>query len=62
MPKKITRKLVILSVLVAALAAVSSASTSSANGEGYCLYEPVSAECPSGVVCCTGMGNCLCRN
>lgn len=61
MRKKLIRKFVTLSMLAVALAAVSSTPAPSTYEEGYCLREPVTAECPSGVVCCTGMGDCSCR-
>jgi hypothetical protein len=60
MLKKLTRKLVILSALVAAIAAVSSTPASSTYGGPFCLRDPSFADCPSQIVCCTGMGDCSC--
>jgi hypothetical protein len=62
MLKRLTRKLVTLSVLVAAITALSSTPGPSANGGPYCLREPVTAECPSGIWCCPSdlSGECWC--
>lgn len=60
MLKGLKRKLVILSVLVAAFAAVSSAPASYAYGGRFCLQDPSFTDCPSQIVCCTGMGDCSC--
>jgi hypothetical protein len=61
MLKRLTRKLVVLSVLVAALAAVSSTSASSTNSRRYCVDVPICTDgCCSGYWCCDRWGNCTC--
>jgi hypothetical protein len=61
MLKKLTRKLFTLLVLVAALTAVSSAPTSSAKSQRYCLDVPICyGDCCSGYWCCDRWGNCTC--
>ena len=62
MLKRLTRKLITLAVLVFTLAAVSSSSASSANQQLYCYYDIVTAECPTGWVCCDDFTarNCWC--
>jgi|SRR6185503_2525608 len=62
MLKRLTRKLITLSVLVFALATVSFTSASSTNQQLYCYYDIVTAECPTGWVCCddTTARNCWC--
>ena len=59
MLKRLTRKLIILSVLVFTLGAVSFTSASSTNQYPFCFYDQVTAECPTGWVCCDG-NNCWC--
>jgi hypothetical protein len=60
MLKRLTRKLVTLSVLCAALAAVSSAALST-NSRAYCYEVPLCAyDCCSGYYCCDRWGNCYC--
>ena len=59
MLKRLTRKLITLSVLVFTLATVSFASASSTNQYPFCFYDVVTAECPTGWVCCDG-NNCWC--
>lgn len=60
MLKKLTRKLVTLSVLVAALAAVSSTPALS-TGRAYCYEVPICAyDCCNGYYCCDRWGNCYC--
>jgi len=54
MLKRLTRKLVTLSVLVFALAAVSLTSASSINKYPYCFYDQVTVDCPTGWYCCDG--------
>jgi hypothetical protein len=65
MLKKLALKLVTLSVLCATLMVVASAPASAANGKPsrggpFCLRDPDSADCPSGIVCCTSFGDCAC--
>lgn len=61
MLKRLTRKLLTLSVLVAALAAVSSSSASSTNSRRYCVDVPICyGDCCSGYWCCDRWGNCSC--
>jgi hypothetical protein len=59
MLKGLKRKLVVLSVLVAAFAAVSSAPTSHARGGVFCVDAPIESGC-YGVVCCNQWGGCWC--
>ena len=62
MLKRLTRKLITLSVLVVALSAVSLTPAKSTNQQLYCYYDIVTAECPSGWVCCDDFSarNCWC--
>jgi hypothetical protein len=62
MPKGLKRKLVILSVLVAAFAAVWSASASHARGGVFCLDDGIAAVGCYAVVCCNEWGGCWCQN
>ncbi len=57
MLKRLSRKLVILSVLVAALTAVPSAPTSK---RVFCQEAPLEAGCPTNYWCCDYDGNCTC--
>ena len=62
MRKRLTRKLITLSVLVVTLAFVSFTPASSTNQQQYCYYDIVTAECPTGWVCCEDFTakNCWC--
>lgn len=62
MLKRLTRKLITLSALVVILAAVSLTPASSTNQQLYCYYDIVTAECPTGWVCCDDFTakNCWC--
>jgi hypothetical protein len=61
MLKRLSRKLITLSVLVVALVTVSFAPVSSANNRGYCYEVPICSDgCCSGYVCCDRWGNCSC--
>ena len=60
MLKRLTRKLVTLSVLCAALAAVSSAPASSANRRIVICYPAPVDFCESGYYCCHDDGSCKC--
>lgn len=60
MLKGLKRKLVILSVLVAAFAAVSSAPASHARGGVFCLDDGIGAYGCFGWVCCSD-GACWCH-
>ena len=64
MLKRLTRKLITLSVLVITLAAMSFPAASSTNQTLYCYYDIVTAECPSGWVCCDDFSgrNCWCSD
>jgi hypothetical protein len=59
MLKRLTRKLIGLSALVVILGAVSFTPASSTNLYPYCFYDVVTAECPTGWVCCDG-NSCWC--
>lgn len=59
MLKGLKRKLVILSVLVAACAALSSAPPAHAGGV-FCLDDGIGAYGCFGVVCCNEWGGCWC--
>lgn len=65
MLKRLARKFLTLSVLCAALMVVASAPASAtiggpSRGGPFCLRDPDFADCPSGIVCCTGFGDCSC--
>jgi hypothetical protein len=61
MLKRLTRKLITLSVLVVALGAVSFASAPSNNNRRYCVDVPICTDgCCSGYWCCDRWGNCTC--
>ena len=62
MLKRLTRKLITLSVLVFTLAAVSFTPAASTKQYPYCFYDMVTAECPTGWICCddTTGKNCWC--
>jgi hypothetical protein len=76
MLKRLTRKLITLSVVLFILASVSFTPASSTNQQlycyydivtaecptGYCYYDIVTAECPTGGVCCDDFSgkNCWC--
>lgn len=61
MLKRLTRKLIILSVLVVALATVSSAPNTSVN-RSWPLCDWVTLDvCPSGYMCCDREHNCWCE-
>jgi hypothetical protein len=60
MLKGLKRKLVILSVVVAAFAAVSSAPAAHARGGVFCLDDGIGAYGCFGVVCCNEWGGCWC--
>jgi hypothetical protein len=62
MLKRLTRKLITLSAVVVILGAVSFTPASSTNQQLYCYYDIVTAECPSGWVCCDDFTarNCWC--
>jgi len=63
MLKRLSRKLITLSVLVVALATISSAPASSSNNRGYCVEVPICSgdySCCSGYWCCDNWGNCSC--
>jgi len=62
---RLARRLSTLFMLVAVLVAVASAPASPAyggpsRGGPFCLRDPSFADCPSQIVCCTGMGDCTC--
>jgi hypothetical protein len=59
MLKRLTRKLIAVSAVVVILAAVSFTPASSTKAYPYCFYDIVTAECPTGWVCCDG-NNCWC--
>jgi hypothetical protein len=62
MLRGLKRKLVILSVLVAAFAAVSSAPTSHARGGVFCDEAPIDSGCtPGTLLCCNDYGGCWCQ-
>lgn len=64
MLKRLTRKLVILSVLVAALTAVSAAPTASTSAsprrQYICWEMPLDGGCPNNLWCCDASGQCGC--
>lgn len=60
MLQRITYKLVTLSVLIGILATVSIAPASSTNRQVICFDVPMTAECPSGYMCCSSPGECTC--
>ena len=61
MLKRLTRKLITLTVLVFALAVMSFASAAATNQYLYCFYDLVTAECPTGWYCCdTSSNSCWC--
>ena len=60
MLKRLARKLVALSVLVAALTAVSFTHASSTNRTRYCFEAPMEYGCNPNIVCCTSDGECQC--
>lgn len=61
MLKGLKRKLVILSVLAAALVAVSSAPAAHARGGVFCVDAPMESECsPGTLLCCNDYGGCWC--
>ncbi len=58
---KLTRKLITLSVLVVALAAVSVAPASTRRQiDVFCLDGPITDDCQTGRYCCDLSGNCTC--
>lgn len=60
MLNRLTRKLFTLLVLVAALAAISSAPAASTNRR-FCVEVPICSDgCCSGYWCCDRWGNCYC--
>jgi hypothetical protein len=64
MLNRLTRKLIVLSVLVAALTAVPSrpASPPTTRGGVFCVDAPIDSECPPGtLVCCNEWGGCWCQ-
>lgn len=61
MLKRLTRKFIILSVLVVTLAAVSSTPASSNNRQLLCFDGPITVDCTSGYYCCDLSGNCTCQ-
>ena len=65
MHKRLARKLSTRFVLGAALMVVATAPASAINGGPsrggpFCMRDPDFADCPSGIVCCTGLGDCAC--
>jgi hypothetical protein len=61
MPKKLRRKLFILSVLCAALMAISAPSALSASvGGPFCYEAPLESGCPA-YICCSEEGACWCE-
>lgn len=63
MLKRLTRKFLILSVLCAALVAVSSAAARNtpARGGVFCVDAPMDSDCPPGtLLCCNDYGGCWC--
>ena len=60
MLKRISRKLITLSVLVVTLAAVSFVPASSKNRQRFCFDGPITAECGCGNYCCDLSGYCTC--
>lgn len=63
MLKRLTRKFIILSVLVAALTAVPArpASPTTARGGVFCVDAPIESECaPGTLLCCNDYGGCWC--
>lgn len=60
MLKRLARKLLVLSVLIAALTAASSAPASSTNTRRFCYDGPITDDCPTGRYCCDLSGNCTC--
>jgi hypothetical protein len=59
MLKRLTRKLLTLSMLVVALAAVSSTPASSASSRRFCYEAPIETGCV--YLCCDFTGNCWCQ-
>lgn len=61
MLKRFTRKLILVSAVVFILGAVSFTPASSTNRILICFEIPLSAECPTGLMCCdTVSGTCQC--
>lgn len=64
MLKRLTRKLIILSVLCAALVPVSSAPArpTPARGGVFCVDAPLESGCaPGTLLCCNDYGGCWCQ-
>jgi hypothetical protein len=61
MLKRLTRRLITLSVVVIILAAVSFAPATSRNRQLFCFEGPITNECDCGYYCCDSYGNCNCR-
>jgi hypothetical protein len=58
---KLTRKLIILSVLVVTLATASFAPASTKHRiDVFCFDGPITEDCMSGRTCCDLSGNCTC--